>query len=114
MIYFQATLFNGLTILWDGNRRIYIKAPPSLKNSTMGLCGFYDGRQNNDFMTQQNIVESNPREFAKQWATGSCPDVSFSTNDPCMSQPHIKLKAEKLCSHLKNNTFEGIDILNTF
>ena len=76
----------------------------------MGLCGFYDGNQKNDLKTRQNIVESNSCVFANQWATddSKCTDVNaYTEKDPCYSEPQRLAMAKSLCSHLKNQTFEG-------
>ena len=62
---------NGIKVLWDGKRRVYITAPSEMMNKTNGLCGFYDGNQRNDFMTPQDIQEPIALHFGNSWQTST-------------------------------------------
>ena len=93
--------------------------PPSMMNKVDGLCGHYDGKIKNDLMTKQGITETNAIVFANQWKVDvngkqTCKDVSDTIVNPCNDEPKRKMSAEKLCGHLRNKTFEGIDIFITY
>lgn len=51
-----------------------------------GLCGNYDYNDNNDYITQSGLLESDVYSFANSWKTDPfCPDVTAdpSTFIPC-------------------------------
>ncbi|XP_035824040.1 SCO-spondin-like [Aplysia californica] len=108
-LFMQAKLYNGITVLWDGRTRAYIKAPPSMMNKTRGLCGTYDGKQSNDFITPQGIKEYNTNLFGNQWKTDRhCADIgATSKTHPCDSQAQRLAQAKSLCGYLKNQTFQA-------
>lgn len=58
-------LANGAKVLWDGKTRAYVTLPHSQSNKVKGLCGTFNGGQDDDFMTRSNIVEKNPNIFGK-------------------------------------------------
>jgi len=51
--------------MWDGKTRAYVTVPYSQSNQVKGLCGNFNNRQDDDFMTKENIIESNPNIFGK-------------------------------------------------
>ena len=58
---------NGLEIWWDGYARLYIDAKGSLKDSGLlqrGLCGSFNGKQDDDFNTPLGDVENEAAAFA--------------------------------------------------
>lgn len=101
--------------MWDGRTRAYIKVPPTLKGHTRGLCGTYDGRQNNDFLTPQGSIESNINLFGNMWkTTQDCEDVPLTISAaPCETQSQRKVQATQLCGQLKGSLFEGIKIFQS-
>lgn len=107
-IFIQATLSNGISILWDGRTRAYIKAPAEFMGNTIGLCGTFDGNQNNDFKTLEGNVETNPNVFGNNWKTeSSCADMPTTIQtDPCDANPQRKDQAIQLCSQLKSDIFK--------
>lgn len=105
----QVRLENGVSVLWDGHNRIYIDAPPSLFDQTMGLCGTFNHNQNDDFLTPDKDVESSVDAFAARWqASDSCHKrTRRSSRRPYEMQPQKVADAEMLCSVLKSGTFAG-------
>lgn len=101
---------NGLNVLWDGQNRIYIDAPPTLFGQTMGLCGTFNKNQNDDFTTPYNDIEAEVSSFAERWkASGTCHKRTRrrSERTRCESQPQKLDDAQMLCSVLKLDTFAG-------
>ncbi|KAG7281603.1 hypothetical protein CRUP_033713 [Coryphaenoides rupestris] len=57
----------GVTLLWDGGMRVYVRLAAHLRGRVRGLCGNFDGDAENDFTTQQGIMESTPELFGNSW-----------------------------------------------
>ena len=74
---FYAVLFPGM--------RVYVHLAAHLRGRVEGLCGNFDGDTENDFITQQGIVESTAELFGNSWKVSpSCPDVvNQDLRDPC-------------------------------
>ncbi|XP_067648949.1 mucin-5AC-like [Haliotis asinina] len=107
-LFMQAELDNGIKILWDGRTRAYITAPPSFMKKTKGLCGYFDGNQNNDFLTKEGDIETNVNAFGNRWKTeASCRDMPTTPQaHPCDLNAQRKAKAVAECEKLKSDTFK--------
>ncbi|KAH9513373.1 hypothetical protein Btru_034758, partial [Bulinus truncatus] len=106
-LFMQATLSNGISILWDGRNRAYIKAPAEFMGKTIGLCGTFDANQNNDFKTLEGNTETNPNIFGNYWKTEqSCANISANATDPCDANPDKHTQALSLCAKLKSDIFK--------
>lgn len=107
-LFMQAKLSNGVTILWDGRTRAYIKAPTSFMGKTIGMCGTFDGNQQNDFTTLQGNVETIPNAFGNHWKTEqSCRNMPLTTKpDPCEVNSQRKTQAIDICSKMKSDIFK--------
>ncbi|KAM8881275.1 SCO-spondin isoform 1-T4 [Synchiropus picturatus] len=97
----------GVTLLWDGGMRVYVRLAAHLRGRVGGLCGNFDGDTENDFTTRQGIVESTPELFGNSWKLSpSCPDVSDQDlRDPCALNPHRVTWARKRCAVLTQELF---------
>ncbi|XP_053349644.1 SCO-spondin [Clarias gariepinus] len=97
----------GITLLWDGGMRVYVRLEPHLRGRVGGLCGNFDGDAENDFTTRQGIVESTPELFGNSWKVSpSCPDVSEQDlRDPCQINPHRVNWAKKKCAVITQELF---------
>ncbi|XP_055857779.1 vitellogenin-A1-like [Episyrphus balteatus] len=54
-------------IYYDGER-VRVHADPKLRNQVAGLCGNYDGEQNNDIATPEQKVLQNQEHYTPAWA----------------------------------------------
>uniref|UniRef100_A0A8B9LLU8 SCO-spondin n=1 Tax=Astyanax mexicanus TaxID=7994 RepID=A0A8B9LLU8_ASTMX len=97
----------GVTLLWDGGMRVYVRLEPHLQGRVGGLCGNFDGDTENDFTTRQGIVESTPELFGNSWKVSpSCPDVAEQDlRDPCVINPHRVTWAKKKCAVITQELF---------
>ncbi|XP_075910446.1 uncharacterized protein LOC116956433 isoform X3 [Petromyzon marinus] len=97
----------GVTIIWDGHTAVSVHVNPQLKGRVCGLCGDYDGKVANDFVTRTGSVAASAPEFAAGWKeSGSgCPDLS-RVSDPCTINHHRESWAHKQCSVLKDGVFK--------
>ncbi|XP_068160698.1 SCO-spondin [Antennarius striatus] len=97
----------GVTVLWDGGMRVYVRLESHLRGRVGGLCGNFDGDTENDFTTRQGIVESTAELFGNSWkVSSSCPDVADQDlRDPCTLNPHRMTWARKRCGVLTQALF---------
>ncbi|XP_078738367.1 mucin-2-like [Lampetra fluviatilis] len=97
----------GVTVIWDGHTAVSVHVDPQLKGHVCGLCGDYDGKVANDFVTRTGSVAASAPEFAAGWKeSGSgCPDLS-RVSDPCTINHHRESWAHKQCSVLKDGVFK--------
>ncbi|XP_071400243.1 SCO-spondin-like, partial [Centroberyx affinis] len=97
----------GVTLLWDGGMRVYVRLAAHLRGRVGGLCGNFDGDTENDFTTRQGIVESTAELFGNSWKVSpSCPDVADQDlRDPCTLNAHRVTWARKRCAVLTQELF---------
>ncbi|XP_078275571.1 mucin-5AC-like [Rhinoraja longicauda] len=80
--------------------QLYISLPVYAKGTTKGLCGTFNGEAEDDFLSEQGILESCPITFADSWKTdGSCPEPKIPV--PCVSSENENY-AKLYCSQLKD------------
>ncbi|XP_077868158.1 von Willebrand factor [Saccoglossus kowalevskii] len=103
----KVTLDNGLNVFWNGDSRLYVTAPNSFFNNTCGLCGTFDGNQQNDFWTLERDVEKLPTAFGNKWSLkGSCTaDTPMSLTHPCDVYAQRRAQADDFCKQLKEEPF---------
>jgi precorrin-4 methylase len=80
--------YSGLTVLWDGQDSIYIHLTSDHVNTTCGLCGNYNGAQDDDFVTLNGQRTSSVAQFGNSWrmtkVNDICPNVQeVDTQLPC-------------------------------
>nr|XP_040023734.1 SCO-spondin [Gasterosteus aculeatus aculeatus] len=97
----------GVTLLWDGGMRVYVRLAAHLRGRVRGLCGNFDGDTENDFTTRQGIAESTAELFGNSWKVSpSCPDVADQDlRDPCAINTHRVPWARKRCAVLTQELF---------
>uniref|UniRef100_A0AAY5KUS1 SCO-spondin n=1 Tax=Esox lucius TaxID=8010 RepID=A0AAY5KUS1_ESOLU len=97
----------GVTLLWDGGMRVYVRLAARLRGRVGGLCGNFDGDTENDFTTRQGIVESTAELFGNSWKVSpSCPDVTDQDlRDPCAINPHRVTWARQRCAVITQDLF---------
>ncbi|XP_063003641.1 SCO-spondin-like [Elgaria multicarinata webbii] len=97
----------GLTVLWDGGTRVYVKLDPMYHSRVSGLCGNFDGDTENDFASRQGIVEPTADLFGNSWRVSLlCPEVSSEDFEhPCTVNSHRVTWARKRCGILLQDLF---------
>ncbi|KAG9491060.1 hypothetical protein GDO78_006427 [Eleutherodactylus coqui] len=81
------------------------------QNKVCGLCGNFDGIENNDLMSSNNQVENNPSNFGNSWKVKpSCADVAMITaitNMPlCQGNVLKQAAVENACDILWDDMFK--------
>ena len=65
-------------IKFDQSSRVYVIAPKTQRNSgnLAGLCGDYNGKDDDDFKKPDQSMADNALSFAKSWGdqSGACPE----------------------------------------
>ena len=52
----KLSVSNGLSILYNGARRVAVQLVPGFKGEMMGMCGSPNKNQKDDFMTPQGKI----------------------------------------------------------
>ncbi|XP_045632483.1 mucin-19, partial [Ursus americanus] len=73
--------------------QLYVSVPPNHFTDTVGLCGSFNNRVEDDLMSSQNILEKTPQAFADSWEMMPCPKGKPTS---CISIEKEKF-AEKHC-----------------
>lgn len=68
--------------------RIYIKLQPTFVNRVRGLCGTFNYITNDDFLTPNNVIETNLVTFANAYLTSAC-SVPDQQTDTCLNFPVV-------------------------
>ncbi|XP_054447218.1 mucin-19 [Pteronotus mesoamericanus] len=80
--------------------QLYVSMPPNEFTDTLGLCGSYNSRAEDDFMSSQNILEKSSQAFADSWEMMSCP----KGNPPSCISIETERFAEKHCEILLDSS----------
>ncbi|XP_050798803.1 SCO-spondin-like [Gopherus flavomarginatus] len=97
----------GLSVLWDGGTRVYVKLDPRYQGRVAGLCGNFDGDTENDFTSWQGVVEPTSDLFGNSWRVSLlCPEVNNEDFEhPCIANGHRGTWARKRCSIIMQHLF---------
>ncbi|XP_033761285.1 SCO-spondin-like isoform X2 [Pecten maximus] len=94
-----------VSLLWDNGTRVYIYLGSQWRERVEGLCGNYDGIDNNDYQSQNGMNTQDVTEFANSWKTSSaCADVVNDKGDllPCQGSQSIRASwAEESCKVIR-------------
>ena len=63
----QVTINNGLTVLFDGTDRVYIRAKSDLSGRMRGMCGNFNQQTKDDFWTKNGDIATNAHDFGDEW-----------------------------------------------
>ena len=78
---------------------------PQYKAGTCGLCGNYDHNQGNDFISNDQIVESSLLEFTRSWRSDLSCNESLPTRNPCEVYIQRADEARARCDVLRRAPF---------
>ncbi|CAM9200588.1 unnamed protein product [Bubo scandiacus] len=97
----------GLSVLWDGGTRVYVRLEPQHRGRVAGLCGNFDGDAENDFGSRQGVLEPTAELFGNSWRLSLlCPEVDGTdAQHPCTESPHRAAWARRRCSILQQRLF---------
>nr|XP_012788811.1 unnamed protein product [Sorex araneus] len=95
--YFQVETYSHvkMQIQTDPVMQLYVSMPPNQFTDTVGLCGSYNNRVEDDFMSSQNILEKTSQAFASSWEMMPCPKGTPSSCISIEKGNYVKACAEK-------------------
>ncbi|XP_018420398.1 PREDICTED: mucin-5B-like [Nanorana parkeri] len=83
--------------------QLSISVISAFQNKTTGLCGNFNGNENDDFRTLAGVVETTISSFANSFKDeASCPDVPTIPDNPCAKSTDKGDYANHWCSQLIN------------
>ncbi|KAG8438864.1 hypothetical protein GDO86_005162 [Hymenochirus boettgeri] len=108
--YFILLLGNQMTVTWDKGMRVYITLKENYRDKVCGLCGNFDGTENNDLTSSNNQVEIDPSNFGNSWKVNPlCADAAkFGNLSPqsfCKDNVMKQIAAENACNVLMGDIF---------
>ncbi|XP_076819623.1 von Willebrand factor-like [Clavelina lepadiformis] len=98
----------GLTVLWDGATRIYLQLASFYHDKICGLCGNFDGLENNDFLLRSQDIVTSSSVFGHNWRTKDyCPMSTVpKCLDMCAQYPQRKAWAIEQCRVIESDLFK--------
>lgn len=69
---------SGLQIIWDGDSYLEVTVPLAYKSHMCGLCGNYNGFDNDDLLGKDGALYLDPHSFGHTWQLGKTFCWSFS------------------------------------
>lgn len=57
----------GLEVKFNGDHELFVKVNENFKEKLCGLCGTYNGNQQDDFLTPEGSLASTSNDFGNSW-----------------------------------------------
>ncbi|XP_078702865.1 zonadhesin-like [Branchiostoma floridae x Branchiostoma belcheri] len=73
----------SVVILYDGSHEVKVEIPSNYQHKMCGLCGNYNGMENDDFQMPNGHIASNWNDFGNSWET----DTNACHGDPPTGPP---------------------------
>ncbi|KAM4902021.1 von Willebrand factor [Sylvia borin] len=111
--YYIVLLGKRITVTWDLAMGVSIILKGNFKDRVCGLCGNFDGIQNNDLTSSSEHLEVDPVDFGNSWKVNSrCADVVKPNLEQTLMSPLCggnivkQMMVETSCSILSGSVFE--------
>lgn len=104
----KVTIWNGMTILWDKELRVFIRAKSNMCDAMAGLCGNFNSVQDDDMWAPDGVTHEDVYEFASLWQKNVCkdaPKVDPLLEHSCDTHSINKRGAKDMCGHLRDFKF---------
>ncbi|XP_075346839.1 IgGFc-binding protein [Mycteria americana] len=88
----------GLTVSYDWQSQVTVSVPRTYASTLCGLCGNYNGKTNDEMMTKNGQVTSNPDTFGHSWKVtdiSGCMELS-KVECPAMAAALQQQKVSKM------------------
>ncbi|XP_077996405.1 IgGFc-binding protein-like [Glandiceps talaboti] len=93
----------GLRISWDSVHTLFINVPPEYYNSMCGLCGNFDGFDDNDYIDRNNQPTESITTFGDSWNVDECQEIT-PTVEPCHGLANeARDRVVELCGIISNS-----------
>ncbi|XP_040421957.1 von Willebrand factor isoform X2 [Cygnus olor] len=111
--YYIILLGNSISVTWDLAMGVSVILKANFKDQVCGLCGNFDGIQNNDLTSSNEHVEVDPVDFGNSWKVNTyCADVKKHNQEQALVSPLCngnvlkQVMVETSCSILSGSLFE--------
>ncbi|XP_066540767.1 von Willebrand factor [Hoplias malabaricus] len=104
-LYYIVLLGKHISITWDTGTHIVLQISGEYRGKVCGLCGNFDGNQNNDQLSSNNQMEVDPVDFGNSWKVRtSCADA-VQVQSQCNSDMAKLVTVEQSCRVLNSAPF---------
>ncbi|XP_072327782.1 LOW QUALITY PROTEIN: von Willebrand factor [Scyliorhinus torazame] len=104
-LYYLIVLGKKISILWDKATRISVQLQGQYKGKVCGLCGNFDGNENNDLVGSGNQLEIEPVDFGNSWMVKHLCAYSYQTLSPCSGNSLKQALVKNSCDIIKSGLF---------
>ncbi|XP_028664014.2 von Willebrand factor [Erpetoichthys calabaricus] len=105
-LYYIILLGQGLSVMWNLGTRVTVQMQGHYRNKVCGLCGNFDGIQNNDLLSSNNQLEVEPVDFGNSWKVSPhCADA-IQLPSQCNDNIAKLVSVEQSCSVLSSELFK--------
>ncbi|XP_061061840.1 von Willebrand factor [Eubalaena glacialis] len=110
-LYITVLLGKALSVVWDRHLGISVFLKQTYQERVCGLCGNFDGIQNNDLASSSLQVEEDPVDFGNSWKVSPrCADTQKVPLDPSPATCHNNVMKQTMvdssCSVLTSDIFQ--------
>ncbi|KAF5912356.1 hypothetical protein HPG69_004026 [Diceros bicornis minor] len=114
--YIILLLGKALSVVWDRHLGISVVLKQTYQEQVCGLCGNFDGIQNNDFTSSSLQVEENPVDFGNSWKVSpQCADTRKVPLDSSPASCHNNIMKQTIvdssCRILTSDVFQDCNKL---
>uniref|UniRef100_A0A4W3IFQ5 von Willebrand factor n=1 Tax=Callorhinchus milii TaxID=7868 RepID=A0A4W3IFQ5_CALMI len=101
-LYYLVVLDKKISILWDMGTRVSVQINGQYKDKVCGLCGNFDGNENNDLVGSGNQLEIESIDFGNSWTVNyMCANTPSLCSDNSLKQALV----ESSCNIIKSALF---------
>ncbi|XP_039730048.1 von Willebrand factor isoform X2 [Pteropus medius] len=114
--YIILLLGKALSVVWDRHLVISVVLKQTFQEQVCGLCGNFDGIQNNDFTSSNLRVEEDPVDFGNSWKVSpQCADTRKVSLDSSPATCHNNIRKQTMvdssCRILTSDIFQDCNKL---
>ncbi|KAM5263526.1 von Willebrand factor [Ctenodactylus gundi] len=114
--YLVLLLGQALSVLWDGRLGVSVVLKQTYQERVCGLCGNFDGIQNNDLTSSSLQMEEDPTAFGNSWKVNpQCADISKVALDVSPATCHNNIMKQAMvdssCRILTSDIFQDCNKL---
>ena len=98
---------SGVLISWDGLYRVGVTVSRRWKGELCGLCGNYNDNSNDEFVTSDNVLVSDPIIFSASWLySDSNSTTCRGLNTPNHCPADVAGEAQTRCAVMREEMFK--------
>ncbi|XP_073079394.1 von Willebrand factor isoform X1 [Manis javanica] len=114
--YVILLLSKAISVVWDHHLGISVSLKQTYQEQVCGLCGNFDGNQNNDFTSSSLQVEEDPVDFGNSWKVSlQCADTRKEPLDSspasCRNNVMKQTMVDSACRVLTSDAFQDCNKL---